>query len=201
MEKHPTCFVCRELLPQHAPSQILLCLKCATVEQLILNEPRLTLQAHMFAFEIKLLMAKCLHRSWFHKRTMAGTRMFSKCWWLFLFWQGTGLSLDFTAVVPALHLEKEKAAERGKVICDRWVGEQELASSPGLSLEWVLIAWNRCVSLKWAGSPRRCRWAGLIKTTWLWLSAMKRVPQGQGREVKLLCCQWWKGTESSSPGS
>lgn len=58
----------------------MLCLKFTFVTQLILKEHRLILQAHMFAFEIKLLMAKCIHCPWFHKLGMAGTIMFSKYW-------------------------------------------------------------------------------------------------------------------------
>lgn len=103
------------------------------VTQLILNEHRLRLQAHMFVFEIKLLMAKCIHCSGFHKLRMAGTIMFSKYWWLFFFARGTGLSLTFTAVVYALHLEEEKGAERGeKIICD-WCVKCQWAQSLPLS--------------------------------------------------------------------
>lgn len=103
--------------------------------QLILKEHRLILQAHMFAFEIKLLMAKCIHCPWFHKLGMAGTIMFSKYWWLFLFARGTGLSLTFTAVVHALHLEKEKGVEREKksFVIGVWTGA---------GLESPLCLWN-----------------------------------------------------------
>lgn len=102
----------------------MLCLTFTLVKQLILSEHRLILQAHMFGFEIKLLMAKYIPCAWFHKLMMAGTIMFSRYWWLFFFAQGTGLSLRFTAVVHALHLEKEKGVERGKIFvfwCFSWV--------------------------------------------------------------------------------
>lgn len=110
------------------PSQIMLLLRCTSVEQFILREHGLPLQAHMFALEIKLLMAKCIHCSWVHQLMVAGTIVFSKCWWLFLCTGHWPVS-HIHSCVPALHLEKEKGKDHLWLVC-----EQELAYSPLLCL-------------------------------------------------------------------
>lgn len=98
-------------------------------------------------------MAKCIHCSWFRELRMAGTIMFSEYWWLLSFARGTGLSLTFTAVVHALHLEGEEGAERERN--HLWlVREHERAWSlpPGL--------WNESV----LPDMRACGWEGLEST-------------------------------------
>lgn len=139
------------------------------VTQLILNEHRLRLQAHMFVFEIKLLMAKCIHCSGFHKLRMAGTIMFSKYWWLFFFARGTGLSLTFTAVVYALHLEEEKGAERGEksFVIGVWNASELRASLLVSGVHLTLLIRMHLAKRSW--SPCKCRGTGLIKTKLLWL--------------------------------
>lgn len=156
-------------------------------------------QAHMFAFEIKLLMAKCIHCSRFHKLMMAGTIMFSKYRWLFFFARGTGLSLTFTAAVHDLHFEKEKGEGRGGkhlwLLC-----EQEWAQSLPLCLWNENDAWLISVHLtEVSWHPCRCRRAGLIKTKFLGLYTTERITYVLGRETKCFCSQWWEGSERSSP--
>lgn len=145
---------------------------------------------HMFAFEIKLLMAKCIHLL-LVSQAQDGRHhnVFQVLVTVFL----------YTGHWPVSHIHscctcfafvKEERRRGGKSIGDWCVNTSKLRVSLLVS-DKSELAWYGGTLLRGVRSMRARNWDNQEKSS-CDFKPQKTVSQGQRSEIKLLCCQWWE---------